>query len=91
MKLIKIQNSTRRGKKKMAVFSDGSKTHFGAKGMEDFTTHKNPERKKRYLKRHRPTEDWNKPKTAGALSRWILWNKPSLRASVADYKKRFGL
>ena len=25
----------------------------------------------------------------GALSRWILWNKPTLKASIADFKKRF--
>jgi hypothetical protein len=30
-------------------------------------------------------------KSAGALSRWILWNKPTLAASIKDYKKRFGL
>ena len=36
--------------------------------------------------------DYTKHKndTAGALSRWILWNKPSFRESVADYKRRFG-
>ena len=36
-------------------------------------------------------EDWKDPTTAGALSRWILWNKPSLSASFSDYKSRFGL
>ena len=25
--------------------------------------------------------------SAGALSRWILWNKPTLKASIDDYKK----
>ena len=29
--------------------------------------------------------------TAGALSKWILWNKPSLTGSFADYKRRFKL
>lgn len=58
--------------------------------MSDFTKHKNPTRKNRYLQRHRGMhEDWNDPTTAGALSRWILWNKPSFKASVADYKRRF--
>ena len=32
-------------------------------------------------------EDWNDPMTAGALSRWILWGKPSLRESFNDFKK----
>jgi len=25
------------------------------------------------------------------LSRWILWNKPTLKASISDFKKRFDL
>jgi len=29
--------------------------------------------------------------SAGALSRWILWNKPTIEASKADFKKRFNL
>ena len=36
-------------------------------------------------------EDWTSQgyETAGFYSRWILWNLPSLRASVADTNKRF--
>jgi hypothetical protein len=51
----------------------------------------------RYLERHgggfetSTKEDWKDPTTAGALSRWILWNKPSLKGSFDDYKSRFGL
>ena len=66
-------------------------THFGAAGMSDFTIHKDEERKKRYILRHKANEDFNDPTSAGALSRWVLWNLPSLRASIADYKKRFRL
>jgi len=91
MKVV-IKKSNKSGKKLMAIFDDGKKiktTHFGAEGMSDFTIHKDPKRKERYLKRHRARENWNAPMTAGALSRWILWNKPTLRASVEDYKKRF--
>jgi hypothetical protein len=36
-------------------------------------------------------EHWNKPTTPGALSRWVLWNKPSFKESVKDYKKKFNL
>ena len=51
----------------------------------------------RYLERHgggtttSTKEDWKDPTTAGALSRWILWNKPSLSGSFSDFKRRFGL
>lgn len=64
---------------------------FGAKGMSDYTKHKDPERKKRYLERHEKNEDWEDPLTPGALSRWILWNKPDLKESIDDFKKRFDL
>jgi hypothetical protein len=72
---------------------------FGAAGMMDFTKwsaegdkKKAEDRKELYLTRHAGMgEDWNDPMTAGALSRWILWNKPSFRESLADFRKRFSL
>jgi hypothetical protein len=96
LRLKTLRKSRKAEKKFDAVFEypDGhtKTTSFGARGMSDYTKHKDPKRKQRYLTRHRGMhEDWNDPTTAGALSRWILWNKPSFDASVADYKKRFGV
>ena len=90
MKVV-IKKSTKKGKKLMATFDDKKTIHFGAEGMSDFTIHKDPKRKERYLKRHEKRENWNNPQSAGALSRWILWNKTSLKSSIEDYKKRFKL
>ena len=65
---------------------------FGAQGYEDYTHHKDKARKSHYLERHgRGHEHWSRPDTPGALSRWVLWNKPSMRESVADFKRRFHL
>ena len=92
---VKISRSDREKKKMKAVFKDKegkTKTiHFGQKGASDFTIHKDEERKQRYLDRHKKSENWNKPDTAGSLSRWILWNKPSLRESINDFKRKFNL
>ena len=55
------------------------------------TIHDEDARKKRYLDRHRKRENWNDFKSAGSLSRYILWNKKTLDASIADYKKKFNL
>ena len=93
---IRIDESTNPEKKMMAVFTKPNgrtKTiHFGARGMSDYTQHKDKDRMKSYLARHGGMgEDWDDPMTAGALSRWILWGKPSLRESFNDYKKRFNL
>ena len=94
MKVV-IKKSDKAGKKLMAIFTKDNgrtkTTHFGSAGMSDFTKHKDEERKKRYLDRHRARENWNDKFSAGALSRWILWNKPTLRASISDYKNKFNL
>lgn len=69
------------------------KISFGSKGMDDFTTHKDVERKRLYLLRHKANENWEKSgiMTAGFWSRWLLWNKPSLRESADDMEKRFNI
>jgi hypothetical protein len=94
LRLKTIRKSHRSEKKYDAVFEKNGRektVSFGAAGMSDYTKHKNSTRKQRYIKRHSGMgENWRKPDTAGALSRWILWNKPSFRESVADYKRRFG-
>ena len=84
---------------------DNEKTktvHFGSKGARDFTLindkssqfylPKTLDRnvvKDAYIRRHRAREDWTNPLTAGALSRWILWDKRSLDSSIKAFKKRF--
>lgn len=96
MRLKTIRRSHKKEKKWDAVFETDKGSQkvvpFGQKGYSDFTKHKDTTRRARYLKRHSGMgEHWNKPDTPGALSRWILWNKPSLKASVKDFKKRFHL
>ena len=96
---VKLFTSPLKEKKYRAVFyrdQEGKEvefrhTDFGAKGMSDFTIHKDPKRKGLYLKRHRARENWNAKYSAGALSRWVLWNKPTLKSSWLDYKRRFDL
>ena len=88
---MKLSKSSRPAKKYM-VEVEGKIIHFGAAGYEDFTTHGDESRKKRYLVRHK-NEDWERSgiNTAGFWARWILWNKPSIRQSVQDINRRFGL
>lgn len=95
---VKISPSTRDNKKFMAIIEDSKKktkrtVHFGQKGSSDYTINKDKERKQRYLDRHRKREDWTKKgiNTAGFLSRWLLWNKPTLEESIKDVEKRFNI
>lgn len=61
---------------------------FGAAGMSDYTIHKDKERRERYISRHKKDLRTNDPMKPGYLSMYILWNKPSIKASLADYKRR---
>ena len=88
--LVAILKSSRTGKKYMAKVGDKT-VHFGATGYQDFTTSKDEKRKASYLARHKTNEDWTLGgvETAGWWARWLLWNKPSLSASIADVNRRF--
>lgn len=96
MDLISIKKDTDKKHKLVATFKNKETgrtktTHFGAVGYDDFTKTKDEEQKKRYLARHKKNENWTDPTTAGSLSKYILWNKPTVKASIADYKKHFKL
>jgi len=95
LRLKTVRRSHRPEKKWDAVFEREGRekvVSFGLKGASDYLHHRNLTRKRRYIHRHSGMgEHWNQAATPGALSRWILWNKPSFRASLADYKRRFGL
>ncbi len=92
-KSVVIKKSTKPDKKLMAVFEiDGKKktTHFGSKGMDDYTKTKDKEQRKRYRQRHAKDLNTNDPTRAGFLSYYILWgDSTSLDKNISDYKKRF--
>ncbi len=64
---------------------------FGAYGYSDYTQHNDVKRKELYDARHIKNEDWDDPLTAGFWAKWILWNKPTIKDSIADVVKRFNL
>lgn len=96
IKYAELKQSTREEKKYMMIFYDENKNkiktvHFGAFGMNDFIKTGDEDAKNRYLKRHKKNENWDKFDTAGSLSRWILWNKKTLKSSYDDYITKFKL
>lgn len=78
-------------KKNACKGSNHKVVHFGQKGGSTYIDHKDDEKKDNYIARHRVNENWRDPTTAGALARFILWNKKTLSASIADFKNRFKL
>ena len=98
-KLISFKKSDQPGKKYMVTIErDGrQKTiHFGASAYNDYTSFPALVREKRkaaYISRHKSREDWTASgvDTAGFWSKHILWNKPSIQASLAQTRSTFNL
>tara|TARA_R110000787_G_scaffold133749_1_gene246164 strand:- start:110 stop:439 length:330 start_codon:yes stop_codon:yes gene_type:complete len=95
MKLV-ISNSDRKDKKLKAVFTDkdGKKTttHFGARGMDDYTLTKDKKQRAQYRRRHKKDLSTKDYKRAGFLSYYILWgDSTSRKVNIDNYKKRFKL
>jgi hypothetical protein len=83
--IISILPSDKKGKKWMAkVDETGQTIYFGQAGAEDFTTHKDELKRKRWIARHK-VEPW-KPEvnlTPAWLSRYLLWEKDDMNKALA--------
>ena len=91
MKLLSVKKSTRKGKKLMAEFDDGTTTHFGAIGYDDYTLKKDKDQRDRYRARHASCKNAS-AKTADALAYHLLWGEStSLQQNIKDYKKKYNV
>ena len=81
----------RKNKKFMVLSPDNKKVYFGARGMSDYTIHKDYKRMLRYVNRHKKRENWNDPYTAGFWAKHLLWSKPSLNEAKTFIKNKFNI
>lgn len=103
MKLTKISPADDGKHKYIASFCeckgtskcDGAKkVKFGAKGYKDYIQYSKEshevadKHREAYIARH-SKEDWTKPDTAGTLSRFILWEKRTLKEAIKAFLRRF--
>lgn len=94
IELVRVARARRGTKKYTAHFLVGGrprKTHFGAKGYEDYTTHHDRARREKYRRRHQKDLRTRDPTRAGFLSYYLLWGPSvSLAKNVANYKRMLG-
>ncbi len=66
-------------KKNYVISNTNKKIYFGQSNSDDFTTHKDEERRQRYITRHKKNEDWTKSgiDTPGFWTYHYLWSLPS--------------
>lgn len=89
---MEIQKSNRKGKRFVAIFEDGTKTHFGQRGGNTYIDHGDAKKRENYLARHGVNEDWTNPRKASTLSRYISWGPyTQIQANIAFFKNMFRL
>lgn len=102
MYLLSVKPSTRPNKKYMATYclcqkknacggSNHKIVHFGDSKYEDYTIHKDKDRRKNYRTRAKSflTDD---PTTPARLSYDLLWgDSTSLQVNVDTYRKKYNL
>lgn len=86
-----LENSNKKNKKYKITLPNEKPIHFGAKGYDDYTTHKDTSRQLKYLARHYKNENWLNPLTAGFWAKWLLWSKPDMDTAIDDIEKIFGI
>jgi hypothetical protein len=86
--IIDVVKSWRKDKKWAIVFNNHITVHIGALGYEDYTQHKDNERKKRYIARH-AHNGYTDKYAPNTLSRFLLWEYTDLNKAIKEYNKRF--
>lgn len=98
-----LLNKSKRTNKRYVVKDEKRTIHFGDDRYRNFILmndrnskyyEPNPSERERvkdnYRNRHKG-DNLENPFSAGALSYYLLWNKPTLRASIKDYERKFNI
>jgi len=98
-----LLNKSKRTNKRYVVKDEKRTIHFGDDRYRNFILmndrnskyyEPNPDERQRikanYRNRHKG-DNLENPFSAGALSYYLLWNRPTLRASIKDYESKFNI
>ena len=89
--IIHISESGRANKKWKAAAEGQRTVHFGQRDAGDFTIHRDEAARQAYIARHSKPENWGRTgvMTPGWLSRYLLWEKPSLDEAIAAASRKY--
>jgi hypothetical protein len=88
MKILKLEKSTKEGKKFKAVLDNGKKVDFGSSVSQTYVEGASKQKRDNYLKRHlaNSTEKnriENLVMSPALLSAALLWNTPNLKKNIS--------
>ena len=87
MTTVLVRTSSRAEKRLMAEFPNRT-VHFGSKSGSIYIDHGDDDVKAAWLARHEPRENWKDYDSTGALARWLLWERPTLREAMQELNMR---
>lgn len=82
--------SDRPAKKFYIITNDNKKVYFGDSKYQHFTEgHLDEKRRLNYMSRHKKTENWRNPDSAGFWAFHYLWRFPSYSEAYKNIKNLF--
>ena len=87
MTTVLVRTSSRADKRLMAEFP-GRTVHFGSKSGSTYIDHGDDDVRAAWMARHETRENWKDYDSAGALARWLLWERPTLREAMQELNMR---
>jgi len=92
MNEIYLYKSNRKNKKYVVKIGNKS-INFGDNRYEDYTIHKDNDRKNRYITRHKKNENWTKSGifTPGWWSYYLLWTENTLNKAIKNIEDKFNV
>jgi len=76
-------------KRFQAIFSDGKTTKFGQIGGSTYIDHKDKDKRRAYIARHKQDLKTNDPQRAGYTSLFLLWgDETNMKDAIKNYNRR---
>ena len=92
MRLVSVEPSRLATKKYTAIYDNGQRVHFGAKGYTDYTLGASDNKRQNYWNRHMKDLNVDNPVSPAYLSLYVLWGAShDIKENIKYYKERFGL
>lgn len=88
-----LSPATQKNKRYQIKTPDNKIISFGAEGGSTFIDHKNLDKKNAWIARHKAgnPEAWSNKNSPLFWARVLLWNQPTLSASIKDVKQRYNI
>ena len=91
MKEYILKNSTNKGKRYVIIMGDTMQHHFGSDVGKTYIDGRSNKEKNAWEARHKGDKNYNNIHSGIYWSRFLLWNKKSLKESIKELEKKLNI